>query len=259
VILHKRGISGGAFFAVALAMSLMAHVWAFASLLQRGAPELGSVDVATSAISVNLETTDVIDAMESAAAKEAASSPAGAPEEAAKAAKEKIVPEAAKPPADEQARSAAEIDAERQAEEEAEREKTKRKLTETEEDGQTKRDKAQKSAAAGGAGTIGAAESQESQGQVSASQGSILNYGASLRALISSNTPRNFRKTSVRVAFSVAPSGGLTAVGVIKSSDNPEVDKRIVDLVRKLSPRFPLPPPGASANQLSFNIEIIFR
>jgi periplasmic protein TonB len=278
---------GQAIFAVTLAVSLIAHAWAVAALLQSRSRELGSVDDPTAAISVNLETTDVVDAMESAAAKQAASSPAGAPVEAVKETKEKpdevketeALPEASKLQAGEQARLVAQAEAERQraadeaeiekkVKEEAEREETKRraekeeeaqKLAETEKIEKKQREKAQQSAAAGGAGTMGAEDAQKSQGRISASQGSILNYGASLRALISSHTPRNIRQTSVRLSFSIAPSGGLSAIGVSKPSNNPEVDRRMVELVRNLSSRFPAPPAGASVNQLSFNIEIIFR
>ncbi|MGP0041403.1 MAG: cell envelope integrity protein TolA [Rhodomicrobium sp.] len=241
--LRKRGISGEAIFGAALAVSFLSHVWAISSAFQPRSRELGSVETATTAISVNLETTDIIDATESAATKEAASSPAGAPVEAVKETKEK-----------------ADEDGKVLPESESEREETKQdKLTEAETIEKKKREKAQQTAAAGGAGTAGTAEAAESQGHISASQGSVLNYGASLRALISSNTPRNIRKTSVRLSFSIAPSGAVTAVGVSKPSSNPEVDKRMVELVRTLSSRFPPPPPGARADQLAFNIEIIFR
>ena len=241
----KRENSGPVIFAAVLALSAGAHAWAVASLLRSPLGELGSTDVATAAISVNLETTDVIDATESAAAKEAASSPAGTPAEAAKETKEK--PDNVKDDKREETKQRTEEEAQSQ------------KLAEIEEIEKKKREKTEHAAAAAGAGTTGATEAQESQGRVSASRGSILNYGASLRALISSNTPRDIRKTSLRLAFSIAPSGGLAAVGVLKPSSDPEVDKRMLELVRKLSSRFPPPPPGASANQLSYNIEIIFR
>ncbi len=253
----KRENSGPVIFSVVFALSATVHAWTVASLFHKQKGEFGSTDVATAAISVNLETTDVIGAMDSAAAKEAASSPAGARAEAAKESKEnpakdgEVMPaekvEAAKPQADEEAFMEAQSDAERQRDaSEAEIQKKKREKTE-------------RSASAGGAGTTGATEAQESQGRVSASQGSILNYGASLRALISSNTPRNIRNTSLRLGFSIAPSGGLSAVGILRPSNNPRVDKEMVDLVRKLSARFPPPPPGAGAKDLSYNIEIIFR
>jgi periplasmic protein TonB len=273
VILRKQERAGKAILAVALAMSLIAHAGAFASLFQWGGRELGSVDIETSAISVNLEATDVIDAMESAAAKEAASSPAGATAEAAKQTQKDHAdpeeqPRLAEQSDTERERAVDEAEIARKVKEEAERDETKRrdeqavepqKRTETEEDEEKKPEKVQQSSIAGGAGATGSAESQQSQGRVSASKGSILSYGASLRALISSHTPRNIRKTSLRLAFSVAPLGGLTTIDVISPSNNPEVDKRMIELVQHLSSQFPPPPPGASANQLSFNIEIIFR
>ena len=179
--------------------------------------------------------------------------------------------EAAKPQADEEARLAPQADAERQRiADQAEIQKRSRSRPSAKKPNiarkrqrrsrswpKAKRSKRgsgknpAKLPSAGGAGATGTADAQELQGRVSASQGSILNYGASLRALISSNTPRNIRKTSLRLAFSIAPSGGLTAVDVIKPSNDPDVDKRMVELVRKLSSRFPPPPPGASATQLS--------
>ena len=119
-ILRKSGISAQALFAGALVLSLIAHGWVLALLLHSPARELGSVDVTTNAISVNLETTDVIDAMESAAAKEAASSPAGAKQKAISETREKSEEaanreaEAAALKAEETARQAAQADAERQ-------------------------------------------------------------------------------------------------------------------------------------------------
>jgi protein TonB len=281
-ILKRRGNWAQALFAGALAVSLIAHGYAFTLLLHSPAKELGSVDVATSAISVNLETTDVIDAMESAAAKEAASSPAGATQKAISETKEKSEEarsseaEVARLKAEQTARPAALANAERQPiedeaetikrikeaaarERQAEEAVRTQKPADAEEIEKTKREKSQQSAAVGGIGATGAEDAPQSGGRVSASQGSILNYGASLRALISSNTPRNIRRASIRLAFSIAPTGGLTAVSVLTPSGKQEVDKRMVELVRTLSPRFPPPPAGASASQLSFNIEIIFR
>ena len=228
----------------------MAHGSAFTLLLDAPAKELGSVDVATNAISVNLETTDILDAMERSATKEAASSPAGAlvkkvletKEQVEDAANSDRPPEAAK----------------LQDEETAARDETKQ-AEETEKLDRTKQKKARQSAALGGAGTTGADAAPQSEGRVSASQGSILTYGASLRALISSHTPRNIRKAAIRLAFSVAPAGGLSTVSVLATSGRQDVDKRMVELVRSLSPKFPPPPIGASETQLTFNIEVVFR
>ena len=266
-----------------MAISILAHGWALTLLFHRPVRELGSVDVATNAISVNLETTDIVDAMESAATKEAASSPAGAAlkaaretrEQAKEAANSERPAEAAEPKAEQMAKPAAQADAERQrVEDEAEtikrikeaapRDETKRraearKPTDAEEIEKTKREKARQNAAMGGIGATGASEAPQSDGRVSASQGSILTYGASLRALISTHTPRNIRKAAIRLAFSIAPAGGLSTVSVLTTSGKQEVDKRMVELVRTLSPKFPPPPAGASESQLTFNIEVVFR
>ena len=269
-----------------MAISIIAHGWALTLLFHSTVKELGSVDLATNAISVNLETTDILDAMESAATKEAASSPAGAALKAFREIKEQAEdamnserPAEAAKKVEEMAKPAARGDAEAQhVEDEAEaikrikeaaaRDETKRQAEETaeaqkpadaEEIEKTKPEKTRQSAALGGAGTTGAIDAAQAAGRVSASQGSILNYGASLRALISSNTPRNIRKAAIRLAFSIAPAGGLSAVSVLTSSGKQDVDKRTVELVRNLSPQFPPPPAGASEGQLTFNIEVVFR
>jgi hypothetical protein len=79
----KRKDYGAAIFAAALIISFAVHAGLAASWLHSRSGEFGSVAIPTQAISVNLEATDVFDALETAAAKEAASSPAGAPVTAA--------------------------------------------------------------------------------------------------------------------------------------------------------------------------------
>ena len=241
----KRRYSGAVIFTTAAIVSAMAHGFAISLLIPSHLGDLGSVDVATNAISINLETTDILDATESAAARQAASSPAGAAVQGAKRVEEK--PEEVEEKKNAPATSDDAL---------IEREQEKEKPAQAEE---KKPEKAQQAAAPGGAGTVGAEEAQASAGRVSASQGSILNYGAKLRAMISSNTPKNIRKASIRIAFGVAPAGGLTTASIVASSGDPSVDKRMIELIWKLAPRFPQPPDGASAAQLAYNIEIIFQ
>ena len=230
--------SGSRLFAGALAVSLFVHGWCFTLLLHAPVKAFGSVDVATSAISVNLETTDVLDATENAA-----SSPASAMPTAVKKTKEKS----------EEAETSKAEEAVKPAEAEIE------KAAQDEKNEKTRHEKAEQAASIGGTATTEAVEAPQSAGRVSASQGAILNYGASLRALISSNTPRNIRKASIRLAFAIAPAGALSSLSVLTSSGKPDVDRRMVDLVRSLSSRFPAPPAGASESQLTFNIEINFK
>ena len=183
VRLWKRGNSGQVLFALALAISLVAHLWALSLLFQSGSRELGSVDVATAAISVNLESTDVIDAAESAASKQAASAPAGAEVDAVKQTQDKT---GKIEDSQEQARLAVQANAERQrateeaeiqekVKEDAEREETKRraeeatqpqKLAGAEEVEKKNKDKAKQASMAGGAGATGTEDAQQSQGQV---------------------------------------------------------------------------------------------
>jgi periplasmic protein TonB len=240
----KRKDYGAAIFAAGLTVSLAVHVGFAASWLYTRSGELGSVDTATNAISVNLEATDVLDALESAAAKEAASSPAGA----------LVTATASKTPEENEAEE--EREETRQRAEEAARIQTE---AEVEAEEKKMKEKKQQAAVAGGAGTAGLQEAEASAGRVSASQGSILNYGASLRAIISAHAPRDIRRRALRVSFNIAPAGGLTRVDVMQSSGDFAVDLKVIDLVRKLSAEFPPPPKGATSNQLSYNIEIIFR
>ncbi len=241
----KRRDCGGAIFAAGLGISIAVHIGLAATWLYSRSGELGSVDTMTNAISVNLEATDVLDALESAAAKEAASSPAGAP----------ITATASKTPEESEQQEAEREETRRQAEESA----LAQREAELEAEEKKKKEKEQQAAVAGGAGTAGSEEAEASAGRVSASKGSILNYGASLRAIISAHAPRDIRKRALRVSFDIAPAGGLTRVDVMQSSGDFAVDLRVVDLVRKLSAEFPLPPKGATSSQLSYNIEIIFR
>jgi protein TonB len=290
--LPKRKDHGPLIFGVTFGVSVAAHL-SFAIPWLHSAPsgDLGSVDFATNAISVNLEASDVIDAVDSSEAKAAATSTDGTPGDTTEVKKPddvKEVEETQPPPKsepdepvkEEQARQAEQAEAERQrlAEEaekqeqlrqEAEREETKRRAEEAAraqkeaeekaEDEKKKQEKAKQIAVAGDVASQGAQEAESSQGRVSASQGDILNYGARLRAIISSHAPRNIRGKTVKVLFHVAPSGGLISVSLMQSSHDAKIDDAIVDLVKKLSSQFPPPPPGATASQLSYNIEIIFR
>ena len=70
-------------FWLAFGLSLAVHVGLAAHLLSRAAPDFGAIDRATKAISVNIEATDVLDASEQSAAKDAAPASVSPPEEAA--------------------------------------------------------------------------------------------------------------------------------------------------------------------------------
>jgi periplasmic protein TonB len=274
----RRGYSGLITFTLALMVSIAAHVSLAAWWLYSRSGELGSVDVPTRAISVNLEATDIVDAPESTEARQATSSPAGeqsllsAAKQTNNERDDKILPslepEMAKPQdkigrqaaesAEEKRQVPDEAEAIRLAQHEAEREETLRRAEANERE-RKRRERERQAAFAGDAGITGSRDAEASAGHVSASQGSILNYGARLRTIISANVPRDVRGKSLRVMFKIAPGGGLASIKVIESSHDEGVDRKIVDLVRRLSTEFPPPPQGATATQLSYNIEIIFR
>jgi periplasmic protein TonB len=260
----KQRETGPAVFRMALGVSLAMHAgaagyWFYAP----PSGNLGSVDVPTNAISVNLETTDVIDALESAAARQASSSPAGMQAQAVETkAPETATNEEEKPPpkaekAEEKTEEPQVARPSEQAALEQKPEPQQEKDSASEEEEQKK--KKQQASVPGGAGTTGAEEAEASAGRVSASEGSILNYGAKLRAMISSHAPRNIRGKTLRIAFNVAPAGGLISVHILESSHDEAVDRKVIEFVRNLSASLPPPPEGATPTQLAFNIKIKFR
>jgi TolA protein len=101
---------------------------------------------------------------------------------------------------------------------------------------------------------------QASKGRVSASRGSVLNYGASVRAKIARNTPKHSGSggAAAKVAFAVSSSGAITFARIVKSSGNSALDQTALSTVRRSSP-FPPPPEGATTAQLSFTLNFTFR
>lgn len=110
-----------------------------------------------------------------------------------------------------------------------------------------------KKGAASSRATTGAAASA---GRVSASSGSSINYAAIVRARVASRKPPGGgQRGTVVVAFGVSRSGGLTFARVSRSSGNAGLDQRVLAAVRGAGP-FPPPPPGAN---LRFAIPFHFR
>ena len=70
-------------FWCSLGLSLAIHVAVAAHLLSRDAQDFGETDITTTAISVNIEATDILDAAEQSAATDAAQAPASPPGEPA--------------------------------------------------------------------------------------------------------------------------------------------------------------------------------
>jgi periplasmic protein TonB len=272
------------FFWLSFGTSLAIHIGIAAYLLTGGAVKLGHIETPTLAISVNLERTDILDALEQGPAQEAAAAPMTPPAETTppdvepdKAVAETepaVEPVETKPPpeqperdedrereqiADEALRRAIAAEAERQrtikrrqlAEAEAERIEEQR---ETERKARRKRPSAP--ASAGASGSQGA---KPSKGRISASQGAVTNYAATVRARIARNKPQSpDGKGSVVVSFALSTSGGLIFVRVAASSGNPSLDRSAVSAVRQSLP-FPRPPPGSTPSQLRFTMPFYFR
>lgn len=86
-----------------------------------------------------------------------------------------------------------------------------------------------------------------------AANAAISNYpGQVMRRLARQKRPRAASKGTAVVSFAIAANGGVSRVGIAKSSGSAQLDKDAVALVRRAGP-FPAPPAGA---QRSFKIRI---
>ena len=79
------------------------------------------------------------------------------------------------------------------------------------------------------------------------------NYpGKVMRKISRQRRPKGRARGAVRIAFKIGSNGGLSSIGVARSSGNADLDQAALNLVRRTAP-FPAPPAGA---QRSFAIEI---
>jgi TolA protein len=309
---------GGRLFWPLLVVSLAIHFGVASYLLNSVPQRAGAAEQPTTAISVNIETTDVLDAVEQSASVAAAAASSTAaeqptpqvePEEpepkqptseqlaeaererlAAEAEKQRLAEreqqrlaeealrkaEAAEKDAQERARKDAEAqarkEAEAQARKEAEARERERRLAREREDEAERRENARKrraeaeeearrkraAEAKARAGASGDKNAPATRGRVSASQGSVQNYGAAVRARIARNKPGGAVGGQVTIAFALSTSGSLVSARVTRSSGNASLDARALAAVRGSSP-FPPPPAGAAPGQLRFSIFFQFR
>lgn len=97
-------------------------------------------------------------------------------------------------------------------------------------------------------GSSGRNQKQKAKGNAKAS-----NYpGQVMRKIARVSKPRVGAKGSAIVAFTIAPSGGLSAVSIARSSGSSQLDRAALNVIRKAAP-FPPPPAGA---RRSFSIKI---
>lgn len=108
----------------------------------------------------------------------------------------------------------------------------------------------------GGTKSKAAKGSAASSGRVSASTGSAINYAAMVRTRVAARRPAGGgRRGTVVVSFGVSRSGGLAYARIGRSSGDAALDRGVLAAVRGAAP-FPKPPPGAN---LQFSIPFYFR
>lgn len=252
-------------FWLGLGLSLAIHIGLAAHLLSRDAQDFGATDITTTAISVNIEATGILDAAEQSAATDAAQAPASPPGEPAPA--QEAEPEKAEgaPPRNEPEKAEAEPPsaAEQQAAEEAKSreeearnaERKRRAETEKQAERQTKEKRARTAA---GAGASGSRRAKASAGRVSASQGALQDYKGIVNAwMVRNKPPHGGGRGQVVVLIALSPSGALISARVVSSSGNQALDQRVLAAVRRASP-FPKPPAGSTAAQRLFTFPYRF-
>ena len=313
-------------FWLCIALSVALHGGLAAYLLRSETTKFGAVETPSEAISVNLVSSDILDAAEQSLATEAAAAPSAPssavpPPEDDSPPKTEAEPEVTaedKPPEEAERERVAEAALQRAKEAELEQQKTeqlardetrarteeaerqrvaeaasqrvkeaeleqqraeqrKREHAEDEarqereeaRDAQRRRqielrDKAQKqpakprNQAPASAGASGSRGAQASKGRISASQGSVRNYGGTVNAWIARNKPSPSGVTgTVVIRLAISPSGNLISARVASSSGNPNLDRSALAAVQRSSP-FPTPPSGAKAASLVFTYAFRF-
>jgi len=270
--------SGEWLFWFSLAAVTLVHVQLAYFALTYAPDRQGAIETQTTAISINLEASDVLDAAEDS--NSAVQAAAGAFGEAAKEEPGELEPveepepvvektepdpaantEAGPPPTTEsikeeppqetrieQAENALEraMQAELKRREEAERQE---RLAREEK----RRETRSTPSGAGGSGNSGS-----SSARISASTGSIRNYASMIRSRIARNKPSAYHSGNVVIALNLSTSGGLQSARIVQSSGNKVLDRQALSAVRRAAP-FPQPPAGVHSSQLSFTIPFTFQ
>jgi periplasmic protein TonB len=250
--------------------------------------DFGILDRETEAISVEIVSSNVLEALEAKQAKDAAAAqqavvmPEGnaqedntqaTPEDPAKREevvekteemkpaprKEESAPDEPAPIKVERADAAAEqSNAEREdalAEPKLQKAKEKKQQEEKKEE---KKEAAQ--ATRKGGVTVSATEgSKASSPKVSASTGEMRSYAAAVRAHVAAHKPAGGSKLgTVVISFGITHDGRLSFARVNSSSGIQSLDERALAAIRRSEP-FPMPPAGATERQLTYSIPIYFK
>ncbi len=147
----------------------------------------------------------------------------------------------------------AEIESKEVAEEDSKKEDAERKEL------QVTAQAASRASTAGSTTSRASMAQSEASGKVSASRGSILNYAARIRTILSRNKPSGDGYTgTTRISFGLTTSGEIRYAEIATSSGKGKLDQAALAAVRKAAP-FGDPPSGAAPNQLQFTIPFYFR
>jgi TonB family protein len=285
---QRRNGKGGWLFWPLFGVSLAMHLGFVGTMLrQKATGDFGAIHSPTTAISVNIERTAILDAPDesrdtAASAQQALAARQDYREEKAREASppEK---EEAEPVADEETQRAqterlAEQERLRLAEEalreaeKAEREAQQRRIEEerriaeevrqkeiaeaqereriARQEDRKRKDQEEQQAQEQRDAVQGSAGMEASSGQVSASQGAMRRYGAVLQARVARKQPAGGERGRVVIGFGLSTTGDLTYVRVISSSGDSSLEERALRAIRAASPFPPPPPERATA---SFN------
>jgi protein TonB len=235
------------------AAAFTAHAAVIGALIYTPATlEYGGSDVHSSAISVNVTTTQVLDSIDeksddSAAMQAPLAQDAPEPEPEPEKTPEPPKPEEnivlASPDAEAAPLAPEPVKPPEERKEKVEKDKKARRK-------KPKPEPRNVAASSGNSAKAGA------RGRVSASYGSVRNHDASVRARIARHIPRGLAGRGVTVIrFTISRTGALISCHIIDSSGHSALDRAALRAVRKSSPFGP--PPGGQAR--TFTIPFIFH
>jgi protein TonB len=117
----------------------------------------------------------------------------------------------------------------------------------------------EKTAVAGGVAARGdTVATKQPSGPVAASAGAVREYARSVsQALVKTKPKGTGVPGTVKVKFTIAATGRLSSLEILKSSGNKILDQRALDAVQRAV--FPPPPPGMTVVQLTYELPYQFR
>ena len=138
-------------------------------------------------------------------------------------------------------------------------EKSKQVETNSQEDTKENLKEAATTSAIGGVAVRGdAASSVNPSAPAAASRGAMREYARHVAQALAKARPKGIGGYgTVKIKFVLSPEGRLAAAEVLASSGNTKLDAVALDAVRRTV--FPIPPPGTTVAQLTYEIPYRFR